>query len=88
MLVSECVNVLSGKLRASLFWLETAMGQEFSFAASDRAERKGGSMSVAWIWMLGEGLLDVRSSRLTVPEPQALSWMMEPEGMGAKLEML
>lgn len=88
MLVRECVNVLSAKLRASLFWLETETGQLCSATVLERAEMKGGSMSVAWILRSLGAEGEVRMRRVMVPDPQALSWMIEPAGMLGMRERL
>lgn len=86
MLVMECVKVLSLKSSASAFWFVTAMGQELELAEEVRAERKGGSMSVAWILMSRGGSGEERMARETVPEPHALSWIIDPLGMGEMRE--
>lgn len=81
MLVIECVRKLSSKDKFSDFWLETEMGQECCFTSDNRVSRKIWSMSVAWMLMF-DVELEERMARETVPSPQALSWMMEPDGIG------
>jgi hypothetical protein len=48
---------------------------------AERSSRKSWSVSVAWRVMLEGELDDERMARETIPEPLALSWIMDPERM-------